>query len=140
MGISTFNLVPLGFSTITHSISTSGKTNTRKLQPISETAFYEAAKSSKGWLVSHKKKYLIATYMNEETPPGPMFSAEVINNTKLVYDSDDEEEVVGHEGEVDEEEVDVVDRKSLVDMLLDCWKRKGVQEADLAEIMREARL
>ena len=48
--------------------------------------------------------------------------------TKLVYDSDDEEEV-------DDEEVDVVDRKSLVDMLLDCWKRKGVKEADLIEIM-----
>ena len=111
---------------------------TKKLHHIPETAFYEAAKSSKGWLVSHKKKYLIATYMNEETPPGPMFSAEVINNTKLVYDSDDEVEVDDKE-EVDDEEVDVVDQKSPVDMLLDCWKRNGGKEGNLY-IIKVARL
>ena len=55
------------------------------------------------------------------------------------FDSDDEEEV-NDKGYVGDEEVHVVDRKSLVDMLLDCWKRKGVKEADLVEIRREARL
>ena len=40
---------------------------------------------------------------------------------KLVYESDDEEEV-------DDEKVDVVDNKSLVDMLLEFWKRKRAKE------------
>ena len=52
-----------------------GKPIPRSLQPIPEIAFYDAAKSSKGWFVSRKKKYLIAEYMNKETPPDPMFSA-----------------------------------------------------------------
>ena len=37
-------------------------------------------------------------------------------------------------------QVDVDDPKSLVDMLLDCWKRNGVKMADLPEIMRVAKL
>ena len=116
-----------------YQVNTSGKANTKKLQAIPETACHDAAKPNKGWLVFHKKKYLIAESMNEETPPGPMFSAKVINNTKLVYKSDDETDS-------DDEEVDVDDPKSLVDMLLDCWKRNGVKMADLPEIMRVAKL
>ena len=60
-------------------------------------------------------------------------SAKVINNNKLVYNSDDKEEV-------EDEEVDIVDRKLLVDILLDCWKRNGVKEGDLYEMMRKASL
>ena len=77
--------------------------------------------------------------MNEETPPGPMFSAKVINNTKLFYKSEDETDSDNEEG-VDDEEVDVDDQESLVDMILDCWKRNGVKVGDLPEIMRVAKL
>ena len=77
--------------------------------------------------------------MNAETPPGPMFSAKVINNTKLVYESEDETDSDDDEG-VDDEEVDVDDRESLVDMILDCWKRNGVKVGDLPEITRVAKL
>ena len=63
----------------------------------------------------------------------------VVGWTKLVYESEDET-VSDDEEEVDDEEVDVDDRKSLVDMLLDCWKRNGVKVGDLPEIMRVAKL
>ena len=67
-----------------------------------------------------------------------MFSAKVINNTKLFY-SEDETDSDNEEG-VDDEEVDVDDQESLVDMILDCWKRNGVKVGDLPEIMRVAKL
>ena len=51
-----------------------------------------------------------------------MFSAKVINNTKLFYKSEYETVSDDEEG-VDDEEVDVDDQESLVDMILDCWKR-----------------
>ena len=68
-----------------------------------------------------------------------MFSAKVINNTKLVYKSEDETDSDDEEG-IDDEEVDVDDQESLVDMILDCWKRNGVKVGDLPEIMRVAKL